>query len=156
SAVDWLLRHGRQGLTDRKLDWQQADALGAIDRDLAGQPAKSRNWFVTSQGHTLTVVHGPVDFTMGAPPYEPGRNQSDDDALHRGCIPRSFAIATKEVTVGQFQRFLDANPEIKKLAQAAGGKDPTRDGPIMKRLGLDDDCPQILMTWFEAAQYCNW
>ena len=24
SAIDWLLRHGRQGLTDRRLDWQQA------------------------------------------------------------------------------------------------------------------------------------
>jgi formylglycine-generating enzyme required for sulfatase activity len=21
---------------------------------------------------------------------------------------------------------------------------------------LDDDCPQVMMTWFEAAQYCNW
>ena len=20
----------------------------------------------------------------------------------------------------------------------------------------DDDCPQIAVTWYEAAQYCNW
>jgi formylglycine-generating enzyme required for sulfatase activity len=156
SAVDWLLRHGRYGLADRKLAWQQADALRAIDRDLAGQPPKNRNWFLTRQGHTLAVVHGPVEFTMGAPRYEPGRDKGDDEAPHRVRIPRSFAIATKEVTVGQFQRFLDANPDIKKRAQAAGQKDPTREGLIMKKLTLDDDCPQILMTWFEAAQYCNW
>jgi formylglycine-generating enzyme required for sulfatase activity len=154
--VDWLLRHGRQGLADRKLDWHQGDALRAIDRDLAGQPPKDRNWFVTRQGHTLAVVQGPVEFTMGSPRYEPGRNRSGDEAPHRVRIPRSFAIATKEVTVGQFQRFLDANPEIKKRAQSDGQKDPTREGRIMKRLALDDDCPQILMTWFEAAQYCNW
>jgi formylglycine-generating enzyme required for sulfatase activity len=156
SAVDWLLRYGRQGLTDRQLDWQQGDALRAIDGDLAGQPPKDRNWFLTKQGHTLAVVQGPVAFTMGAPRYEPGRDKSDNEALHRVRIPRSFAVATKEVTVGQFQRFLDANPEIKKRAQAAGGRDPTRAGPTLRRLALDDDCPQVMMTWFEAAQYCNW
>jgi len=58
--------------------------------------------------------------------------------------------------MGQFQQFLDANPEIKRKAKAAGPKDPSRDGQIMKRLNSDDNCPQILMTWFEAAQYCNW
>lgn len=156
SAIDWLLRYGRQGLTDRKLDWQQGEALREIDRELAEQPPKDRNWFMTKQGHTLAVIHGTVEFTMGAPRYEPGRDKTDDEALHRVRITRSFAIATKEVTVGQFQRFLDANPEIKRRAQAAGGRDPTREGPTLKRLSLDDDCPQVMMTWFEAAQYCNW
>jgi formylglycine-generating enzyme required for sulfatase activity len=156
SAVDWLLRYGRQGLTDRKLDWQQGEALRAIDRELAGQPPTDRNWFITKQGHTLAVVRGPVEFTMGSPRYEPGRDKSDDEALHRMRIPRSFAIATKEVTVGQFERFLDVNPEIKRRARAAGGRDPTREGPTLRRLNLDDDCPQVMMTWFEAAQYCNW
>jgi formylglycine-generating enzyme required for sulfatase activity len=156
SAVDWLLRHGRQGMTDRRLDWQQADVLGMLDRDLASRPANKRNWFVTKQGHTLAVVRGPVEFTMGAPEYEPGRDKSKDEAPHCVRIPRSFAIATKELTVAQFQRFLDANPEIKKRAQAAGWKDPSREGRIVKTRTPDDDCPQILMTWFEAAQYCNW
>src|SRR4029079_370389 len=45
---------------------------------------------------------------------------------------------------------------IKKLAQAAGRKDPTRNGAIMQSKHVNDSCPQILMTWFEAAQYCNW
>jgi formylglycine-generating enzyme required for sulfatase activity len=161
SAIDWLLRHGRQGLLDRKLDWQQADALRAIDRELGrrfqkDQLQKDRNWFVTSQGDTFTVIRGPVEFTMGSPGYEPGRDKTDTEALHRERIPRSFAIATREVTVGQFQRFLDANPEIKRRAQAAGHRDPSRTGAILTRLGVDDDCPQVTMTWFEAAQYCNW
>ena len=42
------------------------------------------------------------------------------------------------------------------MAQAAGRKDPTRNGAIIKQRGVDDSCPQILITWFEAAQYCNW
>ena len=156
SAVDWLLRHNRQGLLDRKLDWRHADALSAIDREMAGQVHKEHNWIITKQGDTLSVIRGPVEFMMGAPGYEPGKDKSDTEALHRERIPRSFAIATREVTVGQFQRFLDANPEIKRRAQAAGQRDPTRTGSILKRLQLNDDCPQVTMTWFEAAQYCNW
>ncbi len=156
SAIDWVLRHSRQGWLERKLDWQQGHALQAIDRELAGQLNKDRNWFVTKQGDTLAIIRGPVEFIMGAPGYEPGRDKSDTEALHRERIPRSFAIATKEVTVGQFQRFLDDNPEIKRRTQAAGQRDPTRTGPTLTRLKLDDDCPQVMMTWFEAAQYCNW
>ncbi len=156
SAVDWLLRYGRQGLADRKLDWQQAGALRVIGREIAGQLAKERDWFVTKHGDTMTVVHGPVEFMMGAPRYEPGRDKSDAEAQHRERIPRSFAVSITEVTVGQFQRFLDANPEIKRRAQAAGPRDPTRNGPTLIRLQVGDDCPQVMMTWFEAAQYCNW
>lgn len=156
SAIDWLLRYGRQGLMNRKLDWHQGDALRGIDRELAGQQPKNRNWFVTKQGQTLSVIRNPVEFVMGSPRYEPGRDKSDEEAQHRELIPRSFAIATKEVTVGQFQKFLDANPEIKKRSEATGNRSATREGAILKRLNLDDDCPQVSMTWFEAAQYCNW
>lgn len=155
SAIDWLLRYGRQGLMERKLDWGQSEILARIDRELAGKPIQNQNWFVSKSGHTFAVMQGPVEFTMGAPLYEPGREKTDEPP-HSVRIPRSFAIAVKEVTVGQFQLFLDANRAIKKRAQAAGKKDPTRDGQIMRRLNVTDDCPQILMTWFEAAQYCNW
>ena len=156
SAIDWLLRNSRQGLMERELDWQQRDALRAIDREIAGQSAKDRNWFVTKQGDTLSVIRGPVEFTMGSHPDEPGRDKSQTEAQHPVRIPRSFAIATREVTIAQFQQFLDANPEIKTRAQASGQRDPTRTGPTLTRLKLEDDCPQVMMTWFEAAQYCNW
>ena len=26
----------------------------------------------------------------------------------------------------------------------------------MRRASPDEDCPQVTITWFEAAQYCNW
>jgi hypothetical protein len=62
----------------------------------------------------------------------------------RTHIPRSFAIATKEVTVAQFQRFLDARPEIKRKYSCIEHYSPEPDGPALS------------VTWFEAAQYCNW
>ena len=155
SAVDWLLRHRSQGFEERKFDWEQSEALQKIERDILTRPSNKQDWFITKMGDTLAVIHGPVEFTMGAPEYEPGRAKIDPP-LRRMRIPRSFAMATREVTVGQFQRFLEVNPAIKKRAQAAGQKDPIREGQTMKRLNLTDDCPQILMTWFEAAQYCNW
>ena len=133
SAIDWLLRHGRQGLMDRPLDWKQGIGLRVIDEELAGRPPGGRNWFVTKEGHTLAMLRGPIEFTMGAPTYEPGRNKSPEEALHRVRIPRSFAVATKEVTVARFQRFLEANPAIKKAAQAAGARDPSKGGRMLSR-----------------------
>jgi formylglycine-generating enzyme required for sulfatase activity len=156
SAVDWLLRHSKQGLMERRMDWHQAEALRTIDRALASAPSKDRQWFVTREGQTFAVIRGPVKFVMGAPGDEPGRDKPDDEEPHLVRLPRSFAISTKEVTVGQFQRFLDANPAIKRMAQAAGSRDPTREGPILAKKAFDDECPQVSMTWFEAAQYCNW
>jgi serine/threonine protein kinase/formylglycine-generating enzyme required for sulfatase activity len=143
SAVDWLLRHSRQGSAVRKIDWQQKDALEQIDRERAGQPPAGRHWYVTREGHTLAVVRGPTEFVMGSPAYEPDR-ESESETPHSKRIPRSFAIATKEVTVAQFKRFLESNPEAKSKHR------------YFKKYSPEDDGPMISVTWFEAAQYCNW
>lgn len=156
SAIDWLFRYGAEGLNPRRLDWNQGSAIRSLDKQLALSESSNRDWFVTREGQTFALIRGPVQFLMGAPAHEPGKEKTDLEAQHRESIPRSFAISTKEVTVGQFQKFLDANPEIKARAKTAGTKDPSRDGQIMKRRITSDDDPQILMTWFEAAQYCNW
>jgi hypothetical protein len=36
-AIDWLLRHGKEGPTDRPLDWGQAKTLAKIDEEPAAQ-----------------------------------------------------------------------------------------------------------------------
>lgn len=153
AAIDWLLRDGKQGEEPRKLDWQQTDTLNAIDKELTGRPAGRRNWYVAKQGHTMNIIRGPLEFVMGAPEYEPGR--TPDETQHRVRIPRSLAIANKEVTVAQFQRFLEANPNLERRYQDPT-KDPTRGSRVMQTFSPDDECPQIAMTWYEAAQYCNW
>ena len=63
-----------------------------------------RRWFVNGQGQTYAVIEGPVEVRMGSPPSEP--DHGEDEIPHRRVIPRRFAIAAKEVTVEQFQRFL--------------------------------------------------
>lgn len=77
---------------------------------------------------------------MGAPENEPGK--SYDDRLHVRRIGRSFAIATKEVSFAQFERFLAANPTIRHAYHKNSGPEPDR--------------PAGSVTWYEAAQYCRW
>ena len=140
-AVDWLLRHGRLGDAPRKLDWGQKEAIRRIDKDLAGRPADGpRRWYVNSQGQTLTILPGPVDYLMGSPAQEADRFTSE--TLHRQSVGRSLAIASKETTVAQFQEFLKAHPEVRHTH--------------VKKFSPDDDGPIIGATWYEAVEYCRW
>ncbi len=157
AAIDWLLRYGRTGEVPRKLDWEQEQWLTAIGQDLAGRRRSMRNWYLTREGQVMVSVRGPVEFRMGSPAYEAGRepaSDSPDESLHRTRIPRSFAIAGKEVTVGQFQRFLDANPQVK--AKFAYDNDPNRMATVLQTFSPDQNGPIIAVTWYEAAMYCNW
>jgi len=158
SAIDWLLRQGSQGEKPRLLDWQQAEPLARIDRELAGKQASSRaGWYVTKEGQTVTILRGPFQFLMGAPSDEPGRKpgpDSPDEPLRHVRIPRSFAIGTKEVTVAEFQRFLDANPAVK--TGFAYPNDPQRMARVLQTFSPDPNGPIIAVTWYEAAMYCNW
>ncbi len=143
SAIDWLLRHGKQGLAARKLNWDQAAALRKLDAELAGNEPGKRDWYVTAkEGHTFALIRKPAVFLMGSPLHEADRFSSE--IPHRRRIDRAFAIATKEVTVAQFQRFLEANPEFKRRHS------------YLKKYSPEDDGPQVTVTWYEAAAYCNW
>src|SRR5262249_15123068 len=80
-AADWLLR-----------EWHAADRADRADRELESRrPRGARQWYVNSQGQTLTAVPAPKPFTMGE-----GAKRHDEQIDH------PFAIATKEVTVEQF------------------------------------------------------
>jgi formylglycine-generating enzyme required for sulfatase activity len=99
-----------------------------------------RRWYVNGQGQTYAVIEGPVEFRMGSPPCEPGRYSNE--TRRKLIIPRRFAIASKEVTVEQYQLFLNNKPEIARLGIDTYSPEP--DGPMNR------------MTWYEAAAYCNW
>lgn len=130
SAIDWLLRQR----------WGRGMELQDMDSHLAGQPAEQRRWYVNKQGQTFAVFPGPVEFLMGSPAAEP--SHFDSEVLHMQHIPRTFALATRKVSVEQFQRFLKAHPEV-------GHR-------YTKRYSPEPDGPIISVTWFEAAQYCRW
>jgi formylglycine-generating enzyme required for sulfatase activity len=99
-----------------------------------------RRWYVNGQGQTLVLVPGPVEFRMGAPAGE--RDRQDDEAPHRRRIPRGFALASKAVTQEEFLRFFaDRRPVWVHY--------PYHYGP-------EPDAPILCVSWFVAAQYCNW
>ena len=125
SATEWLLRQ-----------LGQAEELSKIERELQGQaPQPSQDWLVTPQGHTMILIRGPVEFLMGSPAGEEGREKGE--VLRREQIERSFAIAAKEVTLAQFRRFWQDF-----------------------RSGLQGDHnverPVDRVDMFAAMAYCNW
>ena len=129
-AAEWTLRR-----------WKHDEKLAAIDVELKKLKDRgNRRWYVNSEGQTLAVIEGPIEFSMGSPVSEPDRNSVETP--HRQPINRRFAIATKEVTVEQYQRFLKENPKIARLEIDRYSPEPT--GPMNR------------MTWYEAAAYCNW
>jgi formylglycine-generating enzyme required for sulfatase activity len=90
---------------------------------------------------TFTLVPAPGEVLVGSPLDEAGR--AENERQHRRRIPRGYAIATKPVTVAQWQRFLAERPPWK-----------TQDnGP---RYSPEPECPIEGVSWYTAAAYCNW
>jgi formylglycine-generating enzyme required for sulfatase activity len=103
-------------------------------------------------GHVMVVVPG-GEFVMGSPVTERGR--SADETPHRVRIPRTFAIAATETTNQQFAGFLAAVPDYAtrwKAATAARFGDP----PRFAQYSRTADSPQVAVSWYDAARYCNW
>ena len=121
-ASERLLRQLRndsqiQGI-DKELGKLHLSTLSA-DQGEASSKGNIREWYVNSQGQTMVVVRGP------------GEN-----------IGHSFAIASKEVTVEQFETFLKENPCVQVKNFKPCSPIPT--------------CPMNSVSWFDAAAYCNW
>jgi hypothetical protein len=132
-AAQWALRQ-----------WNQEEALKQADGGLPTLENRGgRRWFVNSQGQIMAVIEGPVAFTMGSPPTEPGR--LDNETLRQERIKRRFAIATKEVTREDYERFVQASPKHQR--HGIGGA--AADSP-------DPQGPQVGICWYDAAAYCNW
>jgi eukaryotic-like serine/threonine-protein kinase len=92
-------------------------------------------WYVNGQGQTMVLIPGPVDFLMGSPKTEAGRY--DDEHRHKKRINRTFAVASKAVTMEQYRRF-------------DGGYQ------IDAKFHRIPDLPVTGISWYQAAAYCNW
>jgi formylglycine-generating enzyme required for sulfatase activity len=111
-----------------------------------------RRWYVNAEGQTMAIVESGL-FRMGSPQSERGRSSAE--TLHDVRIPRAFAIATKEVTVEQFDRFLAAQPGFARSWTAAAR---ARFGESLRfrQYTPAPDSPQVAVSWYDAARYCNW
>jgi formylglycine-generating enzyme required for sulfatase activity len=125
-AAAWLLRHGNA-----------QDEMKRCDESLSiGKAEDGRRWYITHQGHTMTLIMGPVEFLMGTPPTE--KSDWSGEIQHRVTINRSFAIGTTEITGEQYRQY---QPEVPPVG---GSERPTT------------DCPITYATWYDGAKYCRW
>ena len=147
-AAEWLLRQWKQ--EDKLMEFEQGWVkdkekrkvrLGQISKELAKDKERGEGyWHVNGQGQTMVVVPGPVTFRMGSPVEEEGREGGPTGRIetpHNKRISRTFAIASHEVTVGQFLKF-------------------RKDHRYDKTYSPGDDHPINQVSWFDAAAYCNW
>jgi formylglycine-generating enzyme required for sulfatase activity/serine/threonine protein kinase len=139
SAIEWVLRQ-----------WKEDGKLPKLRNHRPKDPPRGKpTWYVNGQGQTFAVIPGPVEFQMGSPESDP--DHLPIEAQHWRKIPRSFAVATKEVTVSDFRRFLEANPEIGKNFSQRGIAES-----FLKKHSPTEEGPIIAVDWYTAAAYCNW
>jgi formylglycine-generating enzyme required for sulfatase activity len=91
----------------------------------------------TSQGLELRLIQ-PGEFRMGAPRREQGRRANETEREVR--LSRPFYLSTREVSNSQFRAFRPKHTSgAEKYQVLAGG-----------------DHPAVMLSWQDAAEYCNW
>jgi formylglycine-generating enzyme required for sulfatase activity len=156
AAVEWLLRQ-----------WKATECLRQVNDELAKDKEKRTKrlesiqqllmknkektppqWYVNGQGQTMVVIPGPVQFVMGSPSTEEGREVVEPQ--HNRRISWTFALSAKPVTVQEFRRFLRAN-KLEAWFERGGII-----APLVKRYSPKENGPIICVDWYLAALYCNW
>jgi len=136
--------HGAAEWALRELGYRKE--LEVVKNRLAtGRAEGGRRWYLeksaeSGEAISMVVLGGPHEFLMGSPLWEWERSGGLDgtnELRHLRRIPRSFAIATTELTVAQYRAF-----------RAGYGRETSGE--------LLDDHPVTSLTWYECAEYCNW
>jgi eukaryotic-like serine/threonine-protein kinase len=151
-----------------------------IKKRYAGGLGSSPLWYVNGQSQTMVVIRGSVQFVMGSPASEAGRETSE--VQHTVRISRTFAIAAQTVTVGEFRRLQPERPGpaylivqtlnaqgvapaapplgsivqtlvAAKLAQPDAFALPER--PSSAAISLPPQYPVTQVSWPDAAAFCN-
>ncbi len=99
-------------------------------------PVAGRDWFVNGQGQTFAIVRGPVEFL-----FDPEVTEGEEK-IPTVRVGRSFALATTEVTRGQFAKVLDPGA-LEKL------------GAPIPITGDASDYPANFTSYYDAARYCR-
>jgi formylglycine-generating enzyme required for sulfatase activity len=142
AAAEWLLRtwHQEAWLKQVNAGWAKAKEergkrLESIRQHLSKDKGMSPQWYVNGQGQTMVVIPGPVEVVMGSPPTEADRDE--DERQQKMWIGRTFALASKSVTVEQYRQF-DKGYQLPA---------------VYTRMA---ELPVVATSWHQAAAYCNW
>ncbi len=123
--------HGACGWLLRQ--WGQDASVAEMDKDgSTGSIVAGRDWYMTRGGQTMTIVRKP-DAVWASGPRGPDQPPVVVENLIQAKVDHDFAIATTEVTLKQFQRFDESF-----------------------RQATEANAPVVGITWFRAAEYCNW
>ena len=129
SAAGWLVK-----------TWGHREQLRLVDQDLAtGRRVGSRRWYICPDGLTMVLLDGKQNYVIGTPELVPGRKNIEPECT---VDVAPFEISTTEVTVDQYRPFLKHDANVLAHYPAESLAIP--------------DCPQLYVTWCEAAHYCNW
>jgi formylglycine-generating enzyme required for sulfatase activity len=106
--------------------WGQQEKVAAIDRGLATGQVEGQRQWYVNRQGQTLVLVPPGEFET----EEGGKRV-------KVRVERRFALAAREVTVAEFLRFRQDHRYVKPYA-------PT------------EDCPVSMVSWYDAAAYCNW
>ncbi len=154
AASEWLLRKWGHNGDVQEFRSEVVRGFGeGLEKETKAEPVVhrtsdgKRGWYVNSQRQTMVIIKGQVEFLIGSPEIEEGR-EPDESQQPRTLV--SYAIADKEVTRGQFPRFLSDEKYLQKLGM--NKKDITAFVPTE----AEAEEPVVAVTWYMAAAYCNW
>src|SRR5262249_22309925 len=105
---------------------QQQGKVEEIDRHLATGKVEGKRRWYVNSQGQTLVVVPPGEFETG-----------EEAKRQKVRIERRFALAAREVTVAEVRRFRKDHPYFKQYAQT-------------------EDCPVNMVSWYDAAAYCNW
>jgi formylglycine-generating enzyme required for sulfatase activity len=125
----------------------------------AGLFAQNREIELQVEANMVYIKGG--TFKMGSPANEPER---DDDEVRHKVKVSDFYMGKYEVTVGEFERFVNATGYRTEAERDRGGfvcidgdwkmkADANWKNPYFSQT---DNHPVVLVSWNDAVQYCNW
>ena len=143
--------------------------------------AGSRSWRTTANGQRMIRIEPVAAFGMGSNDHERKAfgvahldRLDDGEVWHERKIPRNYEIAAHEVTVAQYQEFLETlRQDVDAMLEKAEQAEPPNDDRIGLLEGIwshvdgqlhnmernPPDSPQQPSTkanWYDAVAFCVW
>ena len=127
SAAEWVIKQ-----------WSETESRAFPHLSPPSDPES--NWYVNSESQTMRIIKGPIAYIMGSPPTESDRG--NDEYPHQRRVNRSYAIGTKEVTVAEYEVFLNDCPQFADSEWA--------------QYNRSTKAPVRYVSWLAACAYCRW